>query len=94
MLDVWLSIQCDHGFLGIIILPALVYFCILNFIFQKSIGVYWFICFEIRCSVAQAGIKKNEGSFMIFDLENLGVQHLWKPAVDTFLKVSADLEMK
>ncbi|XP_071480707.1 SEC14-like protein 2 [Diadema antillarum] len=30
-----------------------------------------------------------EGSLMIFDLENMGVHHLWKPGLDLFIKAAA-----
>ncbi|XP_030846868.1 SEC14-like protein 2 [Strongylocentrotus purpuratus] len=36
----------------------------------------------------QRGLKHTEGSLMIFDMENLGVHHLWKPSIDIFLKMA------
>eukprot|EP00057_Strongylocentrotus_purpuratus_P021348 XP_011675822.1 PREDICTED: SEC14-like protein 2 [Strongylocentrotus purpuratus] len=39
----------------------------------------------------QRGLKHTEGSLMIFDMENLGVHHLWKPAIDMFIKASIQM---
>ncbi|XP_030846871.1 SEC14-like protein 2 [Strongylocentrotus purpuratus] len=36
----------------------------------------------------QRELKHTEGSLMIFDMENLGVHHLWKPGIDIFLKMA------
>ncbi|XP_041456747.1 SEC14-like protein 2 [Lytechinus variegatus] len=36
----------------------------------------------------QRGQKHTEGSLMIFDMENLGVHHLWKPGIDIFIKMA------
>eukprot|EP00057_Strongylocentrotus_purpuratus_P010436 XP_011664910.1 PREDICTED: SEC14-like protein 2 [Strongylocentrotus purpuratus] len=40
----------------------------------------------------QRGLKHTEGSLMIFDMENLGVHHLWKPAIDMFIKTAVIAE--
>nr|XP_054768191.1 SEC14-like protein 2 [Lytechinus pictus] len=36
----------------------------------------------------EKGLKHTEGSLMIFDMENLGVHHVWKPGIDMFIKAT------
>ncbi|XP_030846870.1 SEC14-like protein 2 [Strongylocentrotus purpuratus] len=42
--------------------------------------------------IPERGLKHTEGSLMIFDMENLGVHHLWKPAIDMFIKTAVIAE--